>query len=446
MPTRLVSFLGLGPKAEPPHYSPTRYELDGRSSTETPLMERALCDLLDVGSIVVLGTSAVNTRWFDSGLFAQLMSEGEKGRPAPEALFKLLEPGKSKQELWSIFECLTEALTAAMIEEAGEREPPTEIVLDVTHGFRIQPLFGMAALDFVLSEWARDRENVPRPPSIRVVYGAWEARNQQENLAPIWDLTEFVTASRWNAAIDALMRYGRADDFEQLAMVDSKQRVERAQQRGVSGKELGAEGFAKHIGKAARAFADDLATVRLRDTLTKSSVKLHQVLSDPAAERFAEQLPQIKPALERLRAWVEPLCSERTLDRSGLRATAHLASLLGRLQQFAAQAAVVREGLVTHFDLESGNDPLPEPGGGFPENQRAEADTRWGDAGTSYKGGNRHFPPKLLENAELSQLAFNARNDIEHGGLRSNPSDAASLREQLGKMKDAFERLVLSDD
>lgn len=129
-----------------------------------------------------------------------------------------------------------------------------------------------------------------------------------------------------------------------------------------------------------------------------------------------------------------------------LQATARMASLLVRLQQFAAQAAVVREGLVTHFDLESGNEPLPEPGSGFPEGHRDEADTRWGDARKICTEGGRGFPPKLLENLKISQLAVNARNDIEHGGLRSNPSDALRLRKTLGDMATKFERLVLSDD
>jgi len=203
MPSRLVSILGLGPSAEPPHYTPVAYQVEGApAAAVTPLVQRALLDLNpDIGSVVLLGTAAVKSRWVDSGLARKIL-----GR---DFGFTLLPDGATSEARWQVFNKVARALRADAIDDLEDDEPDA-IVFDVTHGFRLQPMLGLAALAFVRSDEARDGF---RPTPVRVTYGAFEARDATTNIAPIWDLTELMVAAEWNAAFDAFIRYGRADDF-----------------------------------------------------------------------------------------------------------------------------------------------------------------------------------------------------------------------------------------
>jgi CRISPR-associated (Cas) DxTHG family len=350
--TRLVSFMGLGPVAsEPPHYTPTRYTLDGRTSGVTPLLDQALCELLGtVRSVVLLGTEKARERWVTTGELGRHLTEEHR-------VFWPLPYGASEKERWTIFERTVEAFALEPLAEAGETEAPAEIAVNITHGFRAQPILGMAAMSFVLSEWAR--REVDRPPRLRVLYGAHDSGTLAGGVAPVWDLTELVIAARWNAALDALMRYGRADDLAQLADVDGRARARAAYTQGKSSAEQKAEGFVRGFGSAARGFADDLALLRLRGLFVESAPKLLEVLHGGEIEELVARLPPLSGSVDVLRAWVAPLCSPKVLGREGLAATTELAARYGKLQRFAEQAATIREGLVTHYAHLTGRRPAP---------------------------------------------------------------------------------------
>ncbi|MBI5514306.1 MAG: CRISPR-associated DxTHG motif protein [Deltaproteobacteria bacterium] len=436
---RLVSFLGLGPERAPePFYTETRYQWEGGApSRKTPLLEAALCELVgDVGALLVLGTREVYGRW----IAGAGESPGEGWRPShPASLFQkyvgrecwfhLVPHGIDEAQRRSIFDTTLSALAPQRLDAAGETEVPTEIVLDITHGFRSQPILGTAAVAFSLAEQTR----TGRPIPIRVVYGAFEMRDRETEVAPVWDLTDFVTLSRWNAAIDALTRYGRADDLEDLGRETARRQVARA----TTPDERATLGVPGRFGALARALADDLALNRWRDLFTKSAPAMKKFLDSEDANGLLRGLPQLRGAVSELRGWVAPLCAEEVLGPSGLRASAALAERYEQLQRFAELAAVLREGLVTHHGLLTGRRG-PDPGPGC-KVARDGIERAWNEEGQRPPESQREV---VRENLNLARGIVDPRNDIEHGGINEQPVASGRLRTTLEDKAKAYRALI----
>jgi len=127
-----------------------------------------------------------------------LRSELAAGRlPVPDV--RHIPHGDAPGDLWVIFDELADAL------RIGEDGEDTEVVLDITHGFRAQPFFGAAVVSFL-------RAVESRPASLRVVYGAFEQVDEQAGEAPVWDVTTFVELLDWTNALLLFLRTGRAED------------------------------------------------------------------------------------------------------------------------------------------------------------------------------------------------------------------------------------------
>jgi CRISPR-associated Csx2 family protein len=115
-----------------------------------------------------------------------------------------IEEGRSLDELWAIFQKLGNAL------EGGDT-----VVMDLTHGFRSLPATLLLALQFFT--------NVKGVAVKGVYYGAFEAlgsprevkarneTNPEDNVAPIFDLSEMFVLPAWSAAVATWKTTGRAE-------------------------------------------------------------------------------------------------------------------------------------------------------------------------------------------------------------------------------------------
>lgn len=433
MTTRLVAILGLGNKnvTEGTGYKPVTYGAEGRAATQTSLVTRAICELFGpVDSVVLLGTQDVQAMRVATGAV-----EGELGRGF---CFVTIPTGESEGDRWRLFTLLQRALDLAPIAEAGERESPTRILFDVTHGYRTQPLFAMSVLSYLQSEWARRGEEAPE---VRVLYGAFDAAPPGQP-APLWDLTQQLTVTRWNAALDALMRYGRADDLEALARADSAAQSLAARSAGASGSALAETGVAKRFGALARAFADDLAVGRFASLLTGvrdprrpeqpvkgTAAKLREFLQSDEAARLTARVPVLRDSVARLDAWLAPLRARRIESAEGAAALASLALLCARLQRYAESVAATREGLVTLHALGRGEPVAGEPNLPGYHAARDAAERAIDREGTD-----------VVERAFRN--VGGPRNDLLHGGLNNQPRSASALREEAGRLAEEFARLV----
>jgi len=443
MGIRLVSFLGLGKSdADPPYYSEALYSLDGYgvTKTSTPLVEAAIYELIDdIQLIIILGTKEVRKRWKDTGLLYNYL-------PKEKLEFIQVPSGKSTEDIWIILDNVRKALDykAYQGEQASEEKAPDSIILDVTHGFRLQPIVGLSALNLALSEWKMG--DVQIPPELRILYGAWEAHDKK-NVAPIWDLTNLVDAARWTRAIHVLMSYGRADELNELCIEKKQKDVSAARKIGEKDKELEKYNLIKMFGERARRFADDLALNRIVDVLTKSSRDLLEIVkNEKFREMVSNDLPPLKLTISLLGKWIEPLVVDKTMDIAGIHASIELARLMGRLQRFASQAALIRESLVTYYQLLTKGKPLPEPRADDAnyDELRKNIEGEWTEMVESYKTNIESAPERLRPIIALSNKSKPSRNDVAHCGMNQSYESSKKLRDKLKEHVEELDKLITS--
>ena len=105
--------------------------------------------------------------------------------------------GKNEEEIDQQFQIMFGAL------EQGD-----EVVFDITHSFRSIPMLAMTVVNY-----ARILLNC----TLReIIYGAFEARNRDTNIAPIFDLTMYNEILEWTGAAEMFIQYGNARPMNEL--------------------------------------------------------------------------------------------------------------------------------------------------------------------------------------------------------------------------------------
>ncbi len=427
MRVRLVSLLGVG-GASPPHYDMVTYVTTDGVRVESRFVQRALVEALAPSSVVLVGTEEARRLWVDT--------DSVKEEIRANCAFRGVPKGDTVQDRWKIFDTFSELLTPKALEELGESAPPEKIVLDVTHGFRIQPMLALSALNFVRAEAKRQSTTYPET---LVQYGAYE-RGRTE--APIWDLTEVVSASSWSHAIEGLMRYGRADDFAALCREESTRANAAARANNAELDALKVTNLLKAVGNAARTFADDLSTGRTNALLTWSSRKLKELLSNEGLGEWMLKRPFLREPMTQLRAWVGELEADSPLTEKGLVAVARLAERYIHLQRYLEAAATIREGLVSKWALDTQRESASTTAD-FENSMtqfRKDDDNAWSNA--VWKNDKDGYPNKdLTLGAEMQQ----ARNDLEHVGYNGSPGTSGGLRDIVARLVVRFKALVDPD-
>ncbi len=180
----LLSFLGTG------NYQPIVYALDGQAAAATRFATLAIARLTGAGGVTVLATEkAEATHWTE--LSAELDSAG-----IPAVLLPIPD-GADAAEHWQIFDAVGEAARGH-----------DSVALDVTHGFRTQPLIGFLSAAFLRATGTA--------PLDRLLYGAFEARDSETGIAPVFDLTSFLALLDWTSAADQFLATGSADRLARL--------------------------------------------------------------------------------------------------------------------------------------------------------------------------------------------------------------------------------------
>lgn len=114
--------------------------------------------------------------------------------------------GNSPEELWEIFNnCIN------VFDDNGN-DAEVKIILDITHAFRSIPL-----LIFIVAAYLRQVKNIELE---HIIYGAFEARDQDANETRIFDLTPFVELLDWMNAVNVFQSYGDARPIAKLNVQD----------------------------------------------------------------------------------------------------------------------------------------------------------------------------------------------------------------------------------
>ena len=173
-PKVMLSFLGAG------EYFKSHYELEGKTSEETSCIQKVIRQSLppETKCLVFCTRLAKEKNW--ENLCQAFATATPTPLPPPECVD--IPDGKTVDELWHIFDTIQ-----ARIPEGAE------LIFDVTHSFRSLPVIVTELLNYLVV--------VKKCRLAGWYYGAFEARDLEANVSPIFDLTPFFELNEWTSAI-----------------------------------------------------------------------------------------------------------------------------------------------------------------------------------------------------------------------------------------------------
>jgi len=184
---KALTFLGTG------EYRPTTYVKhdDPNEICETHLFPEAVSKLYTPEQTVAFLTPSVKECKGD-------YLEHLQTKLGSKFCTKEIPNGHSANDLWQIFQICADSV-----------DQNDEIILDITHAFRSLPL-----LIFTAAIYLRQVKSVHLK---HIIYGAYDARDENTNLSPIFDLTPFVRLLDWTHAVNIFQNSGDARSIAGLA-------------------------------------------------------------------------------------------------------------------------------------------------------------------------------------------------------------------------------------
>lgn len=315
--------------------------------------------------------------------------------------------GRTSDELWTIFDRVVESV------DEGE-----DVVFDITHSYRSLPFIIFLAMAYL---------QVTKRIRLRAVtYGAFEARDDQDR-APVFDLSPFLSLLDWLAAVYLFQQSGRAADLGRL-LKEIQDRAYRERAGGPS------PTIIKNIGQRSRELSQALLLIRPREVMEKAA-QLTNLFTDAARqeiEQWAKPFALVAPLLQ---AEFTPFAS--TPDARNLDVQRAIIRWYAERGLYAQALTLVREWVVTKTLLMLGyEDPLAD----F---SRKEAERVLNYLGWQQRPRNKRRPWRDEQPDEaIAQLApevdtralgtlwnkiSEARNDVDHAGMRLKPASASAL-------------------
>ncbi len=243
----LLTFLGAG------KYSETTYTFPDGRQHPTRYAPAATAHFYRPKKTLVVVTELAEKKHFEA--LADEIADVTQPVAIP------IPDGKSEDELWQIFNALTEHVSEG-----------DELMVDITYGFRSLPFLNFLAVAFL--RLAR------RVKVERILYGAWDARNEA-NESPVFDLTPFLSLLDWTIATDRFTRFGDASDLAILL------------KQGIPiGSALATSPDARQLRDALKSPAEAMEAVSLAMRLTRPLETM------TAAAQLTEKLQHISPLVE----------------------------------------------------------------------------------------------------------------------------------------------------
>lgn len=376
----LLSFLGTG------NYQEVPYTLEGKTY-RTPYTQEALVRHLPDHTLKVLLTERAR----------EVHGEALARRVPYEAI--AIPDGRTPEELWSVFNAIVEAVPQG-----------ATLTMDISHGFRSQPVLALAVVHFL---------SVAKDVKVeRVVYGAL----REDGTGEFLDLTPFLELLAWTQAASDLKRYGFGRPMAELL-----KSLHRATWREGGG----AQALAP-LGNILENLSISLELLRIKEAGKHARGLLTSL------ERVREDLERFPPSrplgllLEGLRERYSGLVAKKPLVQADLEAQAQMVELLLTTGSLAQALALMREMMVTWVCLKRSLDPLEyrEVGEAF----------LW----AWYKKAQRGDADEEAGLGSLWNDLANARNDVAHAGMRPNPTPARTLEGNIRGLWDRLKAAVFS--
>jgi CRISPR-associated DxTHG motif protein len=384
----LLSFLGIG------NYKPVTYRVNGRVAQPSIFIAHALAEIFEPDKVLIVRTNSAFEKFFEG---KKLAEDEYTITDAFADLYPLIEiipipipDGKSPDELWAMFQAITEAVPEG-----------SELILDVTHGFRSQPMLALAAAVYL--------QVVKNVTVKHIYYGAFDAKDE-EGIAPAFDLMPFMELIQMSQGFDYYLNRGDASPL--AAMMKNL---------NIDGVDIRVIGQVRNFGKNLELLSKSYALIRTEEILKQAQdivKKETPAVISPMAEPFLHLIELAKARNEQVAAAQGFVFTQEGIHAQGEIISSYL--LAGQYQQAVTLA---REAMVSKVCLLHGFDPI---------NAREEAerilneitvDRNSEDAYPIEKSGNLYD----RETAKIWGSLRDIRNDLNHAAMRPGPAKTVRL-------------------
>jgi len=385
----LIAFLGTS------RYQPVVYRVGARTASERRLSFASLHELFPAYQPVVLATrEAIKA---NGGLVDKEL--------AGHYELVTIPTGKNEEEVWRILKKL--------VQKLGKYD---KLILDITHGFRAQPLLAFGALLLVRSSGRAEVEHV--------FYGAYEQKDK-DGVAPFFDLRPLVDFVDWAEALATLNRHGHAERVVELIRKENSAAWRSQGGRGP-----------RHLQSLSSALQDVSRALMINRPCEAldHSLKLRELL--PEAKRELKQVPSLAPVADLLSSSTRDFLAfcKRISKDSGKKACqdrrvlGSLASMIRYLLKVGAYAQAItlaREAIVTKLCLDKGLDPERK-------DARKTAEHLLG-AWQHMMQAKASLSQSQKTYADLWDRVADLRNDVNHAGFRENAGKASRVASKIEK-------------
>lgn len=367
-----ISFLGTG------NYQTVKYQFESQIC-ETDLFPHAIYNIFKPDKIFVVLTEEAKQK------HAAHLNEKIKFQEV------LIPFGKTEVELWQIFESIADNIPMDQ-----------NVIIDITHGFRSQPIIALAVAAFL-----RVTKNIRIE---KIVYGAFEAKDSN-NIAPVFDITNFLSIIDWASAIDTFLKHGNSKSLNDiLSSLHEKLYLTHHQPLSV-----------KNFGNLLNNLNQSLTFIRPEEVSNLSKElpsKIESIKSDIG--KYTELKP-IQFLLDKIPISFSSLVNndKNIFTHSGFRMQSNMINYYLETEQFVQAVTLAREVIISlvcvNYDLK----PIEKD-----DRERAESLLFEWVSKLKKKSKLDIFPGVC---AEAWEKITGIRNDINHAAMRKSHSSASSL-------------------
>lgn len=405
MSIKMISFLGSN------KYTHGTYEL-GDKQCDTNFIQIALADILQPEEVYVLVTKGeIGSRrrnWEGiqcdhDGKIEEITGLKECSQDLSQTIFHPVDipEGKNIDEIWGIFNKINECI------EDGDT-----IIFDVTHSFRSIPIIGLTCIQYL-----RVVKNIKLQG---IYYGAWEARIDNNNIAPIIELTSLVDLMDWSHAVRSFDSTGNIVELKKL--LDAETLPRRKESKGQDKEAVLLYKFANNLEN----FINSLATCRGEDLYAGGY--LERISSQIAELKKTDLLPAIEPLLDILAQKIDQCLlsgsDEYKIVRRGFEAAKWCAEH-GQIQQ---AYTILRENILTYVCLLNGQ-PI--------NNREYRENISWAlQERAKSKSQSQDSPSISLDNLPVEIFSLydklsQRRNDLNHAGITIDSVKSSTLTKDI---------------
>lgn len=412
MSKKILTFLGKYPKE-------TKYEFNGEVFTGRVFAE-AIYQFEVFDEMLVFVTQEARESSFP--VLAELNDDRIKPIEIPI--------GATDEQMWAIFQIIVDQV-----------QPHDTLVFDITHSLRTIPFFV-----FIVSAFLKSAKQVDIQA---VYYGAYELQAENNGVAPIIDLSQFVSLLDWLYASEQFINSGNAATLATL--------IRQAKPAYTQADKGAAYRQSKPLSDAARALDDVSLALRLAlpDRAMEASEALQAKLGTATSllDKYAKPFTVLSDRVAKAyNSFALPNPRENAL--ASLLRERHLIDWYLERNQIVQAVTIAREWVVSWFMLQTGHIDLydrekrvghdgalgvervlgkvnKERRGGLPADYQFQNGSKLSDV------------PRLEEALNLYQNLGQVRNTLAHAGKQPTEKQADHLEKQVRRFCEDLKALPM---